>query len=145
MPQLADFDHIWGSDIAMTPTGDISVVTTRQRTVQRIVRRLMTAPTTSDQSDYPWEPDYGVGLGDKVGDALDVRAIQGVVRSQLLKEAAVARIPAPVISVTTLDTGLNVIDIRYTDLSGAAQNFTFSLASPSASVATAYVPPTSGG
>lgn len=123
---LADISHLWGNDIGVTATGDIATVTTHDRTVQRVLRRLFTAATTEDHSPYPFEVDYGIGLGERVGDVTpDLRAIHGLVRSQMLQEASVARQPAPVIDVQEIATGGVVISISYVDLSGSNQQFSF--------------------
>ena len=123
---LADIYHMIGQDIGVTPTGDINTVTGNDRTTQRILRRLFTAATTADHSPYPFEPDYGIGLGERVGDVTpDLRAIHGLVRSQMLQEASVARQPAPVIDVQEILTGGVVISIAYVDLSGSHQQFSF--------------------
>jgi hypothetical protein len=128
MADLADLDHWFGEDIGVTPTGDIAAATTVTRTAQRVVRRLFTTATTAVSSDYPWEPDYGVGLGGRIGDVLDLRLIAARVRGEMLRERSVGRNPPPTVDVTTIqrDTGVvTIIDITYTDLSGAWHAFSF--------------------
>lgn len=127
MADLADLAHSYGNDLGTTPSGDIAVVTKSQRTIQRIIRRFMTNPTDSDSSDYPWEPTYGVGLGARLGQDLDIRGIQADCRSQMLLEAAVSKNPAPVVTVTEIATGGATITVAYNDLSGQPQNFSFNL------------------
>lgn len=128
MPVLSDIAHLYGGDIGTTPTGDIALVSNGDRTTQRVIRRLITAATTAVQSDYPWQPQYGAGLGQKVGLAgTDPRTIQALVKSQLMREASVATTPAPVITVTEVAVGTFAIDCSYTDQSGIAQNFAFDL------------------
>jgi hypothetical protein len=127
---LYDLDHLWGNDLAVTPTGDIALVSVFERTVNRVIRRLMTAATTALMSDYPFEPGYGIGLGERVGDASpDLLALQGVVRSQLLLEPSVARVPQPIINVYSAspDNSTVVIAITVTDLSGTPNTFSFNL------------------
>lgn len=126
MADLADASHIYGQDLAVTPTGDIALVTKSDRTIQRIIRRLLTAPTDAKGSAYPWQPKYGVGLGSKIGEALDIRAIQGAVRSQMLKEPTVRKVPSPIITVSQTALGAN-ISITYADLSGLPKGFNFDL------------------
>lgn len=126
MADLADLDHAFGEDLGVTPTGDIAVVVKFNRTIQRIIRRLMTVPTSAAGSPYPWEPNYGVGLGAAIGKALNVRAIAAAVRSQMLLESTVAKNPAPQIDVEEITNGAT-ITIQYTDTSGQPQTFSFDL------------------
>lgn len=128
MTDLCDLDHIYGADLGVTATGDIAVVAKHDRTIQRIVRRLLTVPTSvRNGCAYPWRPKFGVGLGARIGEALDIRALQGAVRSQMLIEPTVQKIPAPTITVQPLGTIGASIDIVYVDMSGTPQNFSFDL------------------
>lgn len=126
MADLADLAHSFGNDLGTTPSGDIGIVTKQQRTIQRIIRRLLTNPTDSDSSDYPWEIDYGVGLGSRLGGDLDIRGINADVRSQMLLEPTVSKNPAPVVTVTPIPTGAT-ITIAYNDISGVPKSFSFNL------------------
>jgi hypothetical protein len=126
MADLADFDHFYGGDLAVTASGDIAVATKQQRTIQRIIRRLLTSKTTSSSSAYPWQPKYGVGLGERVGEALDIRAIRGDVRAQMRLESSVQQVPAPKVTVTPIQDGA-AITVDYTDMSGLPQTFNFDL------------------
>ena len=130
MSDLSDIDHYFGQDIAVTPSGDIAVSSNHDRTVQRVIRRLLTAPTSTTGSGYSWQPEYGAGLPQKVGqENVDVGAVRASVLSQLLIEPTVARTPIPTVSVSTAaGTGTITIDVNYTDLSGAPQSFGFDLA-----------------
>jgi len=127
MADLSDIDHVFGQDIGVTPSGDIAVVSKSDRTIQRVIRRLLTPSTTSGSSAYPWEPTYGAGLAAKIGDKLDPRAVRAIVLSQLLMESSVAKVPAPVVTVTLTDPNSATIDVTYTDQSGTPQNFGFDL------------------
>lgn len=127
MADLSDLAHAYGEDLGVTPSGDIALAAKSDRTIQRIIRRLMTAPTDARGSAYPWQPDFGVGLGARVGEALDIRAIQGDVRSQMLLEATVAKNPAPIVTVAPIAAGGASISISYTDTSGVPQAFSFDL------------------
>jgi hypothetical protein len=126
MADLADANHVYGNDLAVSATGDIALVTKSQRTIQRIIRRLMTAPTNSKGSAYPWQPEYGVGLGARIGESLDIRGIQGDVRSQMMLEPSVKKIPAPIVTVAKTDLGAS-ITVSYTDLSGLPKSFNFDI------------------
>lgn len=106
---MSDLNHYIGGDLSVSPTGDIQQVSGLTQTSQRILRRLLT-----NQGEYIWHPLYGAGLGKKVGSLLDVRAITGLIRSQIFLEAAVARTPPPEITVTPLLGGV-AVRIKYYD------------------------------
>lgn len=127
MADLADAYHIFGQDLAVTTTGDIALATKSDRTNQRIIRRLLTVPTDAKGSAYPWQPKFGVGLGAKLGESLDIRGIQGAIRSQMLQEPTVKKVPAPQVTVTPIATGGATISITYVELSGTPKGFNFNL------------------
>jgi hypothetical protein len=123
---MADISHQWGSDLTTGPTGDLAVATGAALGQQRVLRRLLTNP-----GDYIWQSDYGAGLARFIGLPGNVLAIRAVVRSQIFKEAAVARSPEPVIDVT-LDpsgaAGTVYVHVRYVDAdSGQTQILSFSV------------------
>jgi phage baseplate assembly protein W len=123
---MADISHQWGSDLTTGPTGDLAVVTGAMLGQQRVLRRLLTNP-----GDYIWQPGYGAGLARFIGQPGNMLAIRAVVRSQIFKEAAVARTPEPVIDVT-LDpagaVGTVYVNVRYVDAdSGETQILSFSV------------------
>ncbi len=128
MPIAADIAHEWGGDLGVSPTGDLALVTGSDRTTQRVLRRLLTTATTAMQSDYPWLPTYGAGMGGRIGlPGVDPREMQAMVQGQLNRETSVARSPAPVVTVTQPSIGTFEIDCRYTDQSGLVQGFAFDL------------------
>ncbi|CAN7330057.1 phage tail protein [Variovorax sp. LjRoot84] len=106
---MTDLYHFIGGDLDVSATGDVLQVEGLEQTSQRILRRLLT-----NQGDYIWHPNYGAGVGKKIGTLLDVRAITGLIRSQIFLEANVARTPAPVITVTEISNGISV-RIQYYD------------------------------
>lgn len=126
MADLADIDHFYGGDVAVTVTGDLAVATKDKRTRQRVIRRLLTSKTDQRGSAYPWQPKYGVGLPERIGDPLEIRAVQGDVASQMKREDSVQRVPAPRVDVEPLDIGAS-ISVSYTDLSGLPKSFNFDL------------------
>lgn len=131
MTDLVDLDHVYGEDLGATATGDIAVVSKHDRTIERILRRLMTVATNAfNGCSYPWLPKYGVGLGARIGEALQSRAIAAAVRSQMLLEPTVLKVPAPVITVTPLGVTGATIGILYTDISGIPQSFSFDIGTP---------------
>lgn len=112
----ADLAQWCGSDLNVAASGDLLTVDGIAKSQQRILRRLLTnGPTAPSLSgDYIWEPTYGAGLGKKIGTTINIRAAQALIRSQIFLEAAVARTPAPIISVTPLNGGM-FVQIQYTD------------------------------
>ena len=109
---ISDLNHFWGNDLSPSASGDLSTVQGTLLGQQRVLRRLLTNP-----GDYIFQPTYGAGLPRLVGQPLDVSAVVGLIRSQILLVSAVAQVPAPQITVTQLAadaTGLSV-SIAYND------------------------------
>jgi phage baseplate assembly protein W len=97
-------------DLDIGPTGDLAVVSGTPYGQQRVLRRLLTSI-----GDYIWQPSYGAGLPQFVGQPVSAPAIAGVVREQMKLEAAVAQTPEPVITVTDNRDGSVFCDIKYVD------------------------------
>lgn len=102
-PVLEDLNHVWGGDIALSPTGDIGRVSAGARSQQRVFRRLMTT-----QGEYLWELDYGAGVPGQIGQNLDLPAVAALIRGQMLLEETVARDPEPVVKVRQISGGVAV-------------------------------------
>jgi hypothetical protein len=123
---MADLSHQCGSDLALGPTGDIATASGQLLGQQRVLRRLLTNP-----GDYIWQLDYGAGLARFIGRPVNPQQISAVVRSQIFKEAAVARQPEPVIDVQISPggaTGTVYVYIRYVDAdSGQTHVLSFSV------------------
>jgi len=118
MPDLA---HEFGADLQAGPTGDLALADGAALGRQRVLRRLLTNP-----GDYIWHPTYGAGLARFVGQPASASRIRAVVRSQIFREAAVARSPEPVVEVRAGDDGRVFVSIRYADAdSGATQSLSF--------------------
>jgi phage baseplate assembly protein W len=107
---MADFSVLFGGDLSVGPTGDIALADGPALTQQRVLRRLLT-----NAGDYIWQLDYGAGLGRFVGQPGANAAIQAVVRTQMLQEAAVAASPAPVISAAASHDGTVNLTVQYSD------------------------------
>ncbi|SOY56864.1 phage tail protein [Cupriavidus taiwanensis] len=105
---LNDIDHWAGVDIGVSATGDLGRSSGETRTQQRIVRRLVTNP-----GDYMFHPKYGAGLPAKIGENADLPALRALIRTQVLMEAAVARLPEPEVDLVQINSGFS-ITIRYT-------------------------------
>jgi phage baseplate assembly protein W len=106
----ADISHNMGSDISVTPSGDIATVTELSRSQQRVLRRLLTNP-----GDYIWHQNYGAGLPRFIGQPVSVGNITAVIRAQMKMEASVLQNPAPVINVTTDGNSSFFVSIQYTE------------------------------
>lgn len=118
-----DISHQWGSDLMVGATGDLAGVSGSELGAQRVLRRLLTNP-----GDYIWHPTYGAGLARFVGSPANALQIRALVRAQIFQEAAVARVPEPVISVASDNAGAVYLDIRYVDAdTGEIQALSFSV------------------
>ena len=107
---MSDAHLGWGGDLGSSETGDIVVVGRPELGTERVLRRLLTNPGT-----YIWHPEYGAGLGQLVGQPVDVVGVQALIRSQMRLEAAVARSPEPVVAVQADPTGSLSVQVRYAD------------------------------
>ena len=107
---MTDISHTIGSDLSIGPTGDLAQAGDPALGTQRVLRRLLTNP-----GDYIWQLAYGAGLARMVVQPTNAAAIQGVIRSQMLQEAAVATTPAPVVTVSADGSGNVFATVQYTD------------------------------
>ena len=113
----------WGGDLTASPSGDLLLAGGGALSQQRVLRRLLTNLT-----DYIWQPDYGAGLGQFVGQTSAARAVAGVIYAQIFNEASVAQQPLPVVTADPLPDGSVLVDINYTNVtSRCAQSLTFSM------------------
>jgi hypothetical protein len=106
---MKDLYHYVGGDLAASITGDLQAVDGATKGQQRVLRRLLTNP-----GEYAFHPEYGAGLGQKVGAVADLAGITALIRGQVLLEDAVAKVPPPEIAVTTIPNGI-AVNIKYTD------------------------------
>lgn len=126
---MADLFHFWSEDLTVSPSGDLAVVQVlnpqnpstlfgNDEGTQRIYRRLMTASIIPPllSGEFIFAPDYGGGIPQKIGGPLSVPALSALVNRQMNLEAAVAKIPAPVIHVQApLGLSTALVDIKYTN------------------------------
>ena len=120
---MPDLRPQFGADLLVGPTGDVAMASGSALGQQRVLRRLLT-----NAGDYIWHPGYGAGLAQFVGQPADTTRIRAVIRSQIFKEAAVARTPEPLIDVTFDQTGTVYVHVRYADAStGETQTLSFSV------------------
>ncbi|WP_217548789.1 phage tail protein [Pantoea sp. GbtcB22] len=106
---MYDIYHYVGGELSTSPAGDLRPVSSTERGKQRILRRLMTNP-----GDYVFHPEYGAGLGNKVGQSVNLNEWKALISGQMLLEDTVASNPAPTVSLSLVEGGVSV-NIKYTD------------------------------
>ena len=111
---MNEISHLVGSDLTLSTTGDLAAASGLPRSQQRILRRLMTNP-----GDYIFHQDYGAGLPRFVGLPLNISEIRALIRSQMLLEESVRRLPEPQVSVVAIPDGIAVA-ISYVDAESSA-------------------------
>ena len=120
---MPDLFHQYGGDLALGPGGDLATVDGAQLGQQRVLRRLLTNP-----GDYLWNPGYGAGLAQFVGQPASAARIRSVIRSQIFQESAVARRPEPTIDAQVQPDGTVTVQVLYADSgSGQTQVLSFSV------------------
>ncbi len=120
---MPDLSHFYGSDLTVGPGGDLATASGTQLGQQRVLRRLLTNP-----GDYLWNPSYGAGLAQFVGQPANAARIRSVIRSQIFQESVVSRTPEPAIDVQADDTGAVTVQIRYADsATGETQALSFTV------------------
>ena len=118
---MNDLSHYWGGDLSASANGDLLTATSMVTGEQRVLRRLLTNPalvddsgTTQASGECLFHPEYGAGLPRLVGTPVNVPATVSVINSQMAQEQAVASLPAPEVSLTTFQNGVNAF-IQYND------------------------------
>lgn len=118
---MSDLYHYFGNDLSPSATGDILKVTGSTQGSQRVLRRLLSNPALKDVNgnvtvpgDYIFHPEFGAGLPRMVGDTVNISKIKGVIRGQILLEAAVSKVPEPIVNVSEIQGGVSVY-IHYND------------------------------
>lgn len=123
---MSDLSHQWGSDLLVGSTGDLATASGAELGQQRVLRRLLT-----NLDDYIWQLTYGAGLARFIGQPGNAVLTRALIRSQIFKEASVARTPEPVIDVQVAPDGAPgtvYVHIRYVDApSGQTQALSFSV------------------
>ncbi len=126
---MYDLNHYAGNDLVLSDTNDLAVVTSSPMGLQRVLRRLLTNPPETDVAgnvtstgDYLWHQDYGGGVARQVGRNVNVAEIRALIRGQMLLEAAVAKIPEPMVTVNFIDGGVSV-DVQYNDAATGLPQF----------------------
>lgn len=106
---MADLYQWWDADLSVSTTGDLLAVFGTTLGQQRVLRRLLTSP-----GSYIFHPTYGAGLPAYIGQTADLPGIEALIRSQLYLEAAVSQTPAPVVTVSSIPSGV-FVQIQYVD------------------------------
>lgn len=120
---MSDAWHQFGSDLTLSPTGDLMIASSTDVTQQRVLRRLLTNP-----GEYIWSTTYGAGLAQFIGSPVDANQIGAVIRGQIFNEAAVARSPEPLIEVRSDRAGAVYVQVTYGDVSNStSQALAFSI------------------
>ncbi len=124
---MNDLFQQWGNDLAVDARGDLALASRALRVQQQVLRRLLTNP-----GDYIWQPQYGAGLAQFVGQPANPLQIQAIIRTQLAKESAVAQTPSPSVEVSYDTLGAIAVMISYVDAaSGQTQLLSFGIRNPS--------------
>jgi phage baseplate assembly protein W len=117
---MGDISHSFGQDIDLSAGGDFLYVA--DETQQHAIKRLLTAAGAD-----LWAQTYGAGLGQFVGQPVNLAAISNAILSQIYQEASVAQIPAPTITVSQQSTVVTV-NINYADATtGQTQALSFNI------------------
>jgi len=117
---MGDVSHVYGADIELSAGGDFLYVA--DETQQHVVKRLLTAAGADI-----WNLAYGAGLGQFVGQPVNLPAITNAILSQIFQEASVAQLPNP--TVTAVQNGTVItVTVTYTDATtGQSQILTLPL------------------
>ncbi|MDE2103832.1 MAG: phage tail protein [Patescibacteria group bacterium] len=107
---LNDLYHYWGNDLTVANSGDFLTAQTLIRSQQRVLRRLLTNP-----GDYVFQPSYGAGLPQWIGQPLDVAKLTALIVSQMQLEDSVAQSPAPTVALTQPDSSTISVTVNYTE------------------------------
>jgi hypothetical protein len=123
MPDLTIGTTGWNDDLVLTATGDLATVDGTALGVQRVTRRLLTAPRA-----LLFHPAYGFGIPQRVGTTTNARTLTGLVRAQIYQEVVVAQNPPPSVQLAGIPPGSGeiVVSVKWTDrTSGAPQLLQF--------------------
>ena len=117
---MYDIYHFTGGDLEGSSTGDLRTASGVERGKQRILRRLLTNP-----GDYVFHPEYGAGLGKKVGETVKPGEWKALITGQMLIEECVAIQPPPVVKLAFIEGGV-CVSLAYTDaMTGSPETLSF--------------------
>ncbi|VTP12707.1 hypothetical protein PUATCC27989T_00519 [Phytobacter ursingii] len=119
---MYDLYHYVGTDLSASPSGDMLPVTGTERRKQKVLRRLI-----SPKGALIFHPEYGAGLGEKIGETINFNEWSALILGQMKLEDCVARSPEPTVNLRIIDNGVNVY-VKYTDaVSGTAEFLNFDI------------------
>jgi hypothetical protein len=104
---MGDISHVYGADIDLSAGGDFLYV--GDETQQHVIKRLL----TQAGADI-WNLTYGAGLGQFVGQPVNLTAITNAILSQIFKEASVAQLPNPTVSAI-MSGSVITVSVTYAD------------------------------
>lgn len=107
---MPDIQLTYGGDLVIAAGGDLLTASGTQLGQDRVLRRLLTSPGA-----LLFHPEYGAGLAQMIGQPANARQISAVIQSQVGNEAAVAQIPAPVVTTQVQTNGIVTASIQYAD------------------------------
>lgn len=120
---MTDLAHVVGSDLQLSSSGDLAIISGDDQTQQRLLHRLLTSAGT-----YIWQLSYGAGLPSLIGSVASQQQITAIIRAQMRLEAAVLAIPEPSVILTSGQIGEVSATISYTDaVSGNEQILALSI------------------
>lgn len=119
---MPDASHYYGSDFALSAAGDLLLASGDEYSKQRILRRLLTV-----MQDYPWQPDYGAGVPQRVGGVPDAPELTALITGQMRLEDGVSQDVPPVIDLVAIPNGVSC-SIQYASQDGDPQHLSFEVA-----------------
>jgi len=112
---MADLFHWWGSDLTLTPSGDLQTVDSLPKDNQRIFRRLCTngGLTGAEIAEYLFHPTYGGSAPWYVGRTTQAIVLTGLMRAQMYLETSVSHSPEPILTPNFNPDGSYNLHIQY--------------------------------
>lgn len=107
---MSCLSHEWGSDLQVDKSGALRIASNHDGVRQRLLRRLMTP-----QTGYIWQPDYGAGLPQKIGQIITEAELYALIRSQCALEAGIDQTQPVTVTLTDNGNGGFSCLISYTD------------------------------
>jgi len=117
---MHDLYHFTGGDLDASSTGDLRPASGSEYEKQRILRRLMT-----NSGDYLFHPEYGAGLGKKIGEPVRAGEWKALISGQMLLENSVASHPPPVVKLALIESGVSVSLVYTNATTGAPEMLHF--------------------
>ena len=116
-----DAYHYFSGDLSLSATGDLLLATGDEASKQRILRRLLTVA-----QDYLWQPDYGAGVPQRIGDTLNAPELSALITGQMRLEEGVDQSTPPLINLQPISGGV-AASIQYVSQNGDPQYLSFNV------------------